>query len=101
MDREDPFKSKKFRYSLIALVVICIFLFIFVLAKLVAVNSQCVNDPFVYAAKTIVTTTEDLGLENEVPKPLCSCSLGESEFYFNHEGTYRSNPTPSLIEIKE
>ena len=92
MNSQDLFKSKKFLIILSVVVIIIIFSFIFVLAKVVALNSQCIQNPFIYAADRIVISTDQLGLTGAVPAPLCSCSVGQSEFWFDHEGIYRENP---------
>jgi hypothetical protein len=92
MNSREFLRSKKFRIFLIIFVVAAVFLFIFLLAKLIALNSQCIQNPFVYAADSIVVTTEKLDLQGRVPDPFCSCSVGESIFYFDHEGIYKENP---------
>ncbi len=92
MNTKDFFRSKKFFIYLIIFVVVVIFLFIFALTKLIVANSQCVQNPFTYAASRIILTSESLDLETEIPPPLCSCSVGQSIFYFDQEGIYKENP---------
>lgn len=92
MNNQELFRSKKFRIWLIIFMIVSIFLFVFFLAKLIALNSQCVQNPFTYAANQIILTSESLDLQTKVPAPLCSCSVGQSIFYFDHEGIYRENP---------
>lgn len=71
--------------------VIIVGLFAFVMAKLIQVNSSCVNDPFVYAAGTIVDKNRDLIYS------LCSCQINDQYFYFDHKGKYREDPRFSEI----
>ncbi|MFX1590260.1 MAG: hypothetical protein ACFFC1_19170 [Promethearchaeota archaeon] len=79
-------KNKTKLYLLVAFVVICIIAFVFLLAKIVQVNNQCVSNPFTYAAKTIV---DDKG---EIIYSVCSCSVLDQKFYFDQNGMYKTNP---------
>ena len=71
---------------ILILVVICIMAFIFVLAKLVKENNQCMENLFVYGANTIVDN------KGEIVYTLCFCPVGESGFYFDKDGMYKENP---------
>lgn len=74
------------KYTL-GFVVICIFALSFVMAGMIKSNSQCINEPFVYAAKTIVDN------RGEVAGASCSCQLHDGgDFYFDSEGMYADNP---------
>ncbi len=71
---------------IIMFVIICVIAFILVMLQLVNVNSECVKNPFVYAANEIVDK------KGEIIYSVCSCDVGENRFYFDRNGMYKNNP---------
>lgn len=67
-------------------ILICILLFGFIMFKLIEKNNQCVKNPFVYSAKTIIDNSG-----NQIYS-VCSCDVLGDEFYFDREGMYLNNP---------
>jgi len=72
--------KKKLLYGLVIFLVVCILLFVYVMARLVKENSECLNNPLVYAANRI----EDQGM------PItCYCNSLDPKyagFSFNKDG---------------
>ena len=78
--------NKKLFYLLLISVGIIILAFIFLLTKMVKVNSECINNPYVYAVQHTTTSMENENL-------LCSCqSISGESFYFDKEGVYEEHP---------
>lgn len=92
MKIKDLLKSRKFFIGLIIFIGLCILGFIFLMVYVVKLNSECMANPFVFAADRIIVSTNQLGLSGKVPDPMCSCSVGASAFYFDHEGVYKNDP---------
>lgn len=82
---------KKQIYLILAFIIICIFAFIFLLVKIIKVNSECMANPFVYGANKIVDS------KGEIIYSLCSCPIGDNEFYFDRWGIYKENPNLKFI----
>lgn len=79
-------ENKKLLYLLLICVGIIILAFIFLLIKIVKVNSECISNPYVYAVQHTTTSLENENL-------LCSCSsLAGETFYFDKKGIYEEHP---------
>ena len=81
-------KDRRNFLIIIGLVGIIIVLFIFVLAHIIKKNSQCIENPLVYAAQNYINVNSKTSTE----KPLFSCQVDSVYFYFDDEGIYESNP---------
>lgn len=73
-------------YIIAAITFIIILAFAVVMVLLIKKNSECVGNPFTYAAQTVKDK------EGELINPLCSCQVGNDNFWFNNDGLYRENP---------
>lgn len=72
---------------IIAIATIILFIaFAFVMMKLIKENSQCISNPFTYAANRIVDN------KGEVIYSVCSCNVKEVTFYFDNKEIYPNNP---------
>ncbi len=70
--------------------------FIYIMAQLINVNSQCTNNPFVYGASVIESSRGDADpicsctTQEEI---MCACALSNSgKFWFDDEQIYPENP---------
>ena len=84
--------KQKHIITIAAITMILIFAFAFVMVKLIQESNECVSNPFTYAAKQIVDKKGDNIYS------LCSCQVGELEFYFDREGLYQANPLRNITE---
>ncbi len=66
--------------------------FTYVMAQLISENSQCVTNPFIYAAKTIETS------EGSNIAPMCACEVGRASFWFDEEGLYDKLPLKRILQ---
>ena len=78
--------NKTLIYLIIAFIVICMGAYLFLTTKIIKENSVCTQNPFTYAANTIIDQN------GNVIYYLCTCHIGTSEFYFDKEGVYKENP---------
>lgn len=86
-------KTKNKFYLMVIIIGICILAFIFVLAQLVKINSECVGNPFIYAANSIIDQ------KGEIINSVCFCDINGLEgFYFDRNGIYKDNPILSPLE---
>ncbi len=82
-------KSRKFYiYSIIVFLLVMGLIFGFVMYGLIKTNSECVDNPFGFAAKLI--TLKDRGILVEDPTYVCRYS--DTTFYFNKGGIYQERP---------
>lgn len=65
--------------------------FTYVMAQLISENSQCVTNPFIYAAKSVETS------EGKDIAPMCNCQVGRTEFWFDEEGLYDKLPLQKIF----
>ena len=81
-------KNKNTILLIFIFVVVCAFAFVYVLAKMTAENNRCINNPFTYAANTIIDEEGDFAYS------VCSCNLVDKRitFYFDVDGLYVNNP---------
>lgn len=59
------------------------------MAGMIKKNSECINNPFVYAANTVDILQKEKDTSVNL---LCTCQAGDAEFYFDTEGIYQNNP---------
>lgn len=85
--------NQKKLYLILAFVIICLFAFIFVLIKIVKVNSECMQNPFMYGASKIIDE------KGEGIYSVCSCDVGANKFYFDKFGIYKEHPMLNFIEL--
>lgn len=63
--------------------------FILIMAFIIRKNSECVANPFIYGAKKMYSLQPTTEIKTH---PVCSCELGNINFYFDKDGTYNENP---------
>lgn len=70
-------------------IVICLLVFFFLMVVMIRKNNECSVNPFVYGAKEVYTIDSITKIETH---PMCSCRLGNFNFYFDDNGTYNEDP---------
>lgn len=72
------------------IVIVSIIAFAIVMAFMIKTNSECIQDPFTYAANQVVDS------DGAIVNTICTCEMNDvgvqGVFYFDKNGVHREHP---------